>query len=218
VSVRDDGLEDASVTTCQTDVKGAAAGDLTLEMRRVVSAAPGAVFAAFSNADELAKWWARGLHRSEPRIRAPSRDRATGPRCGRPREIPSISPGISGRSIARPPRENVRMGPPHRDDVESSVELSFRDLGESTEIIFAKGPFKTEARRSFTGPVGRIASTSSNDSYRRRSQLHQAALSWPDATTLSSSASQGPFTATADGRGAPRSCPRSQGRPGRDSP
>ncbi len=27
------------------------------------------------------------------------------------------------------------------------VELSFRDLGESTELVFAQGPFKREARR-----------------------------------------------------------------------
>ncbi len=37
--------------------------------------------------------------------------------------------------------------PPDPDDVETLVELSFRDLGESTEIVLTQGPFKTEARR-----------------------------------------------------------------------
>jgi uncharacterized protein YndB with AHSA1/START domain len=36
---------------------------------------------------------------------------------------------------------------PDPDDVETLVELSFRDLGESTEVALAQGPFKTEARR-----------------------------------------------------------------------
>ena len=36
---------------------------------------------------------------------------------------------------------------PDPDDVENLVELSFRDLGESTEVVFTQGPFKTEPRR-----------------------------------------------------------------------
>jgi uncharacterized protein YndB with AHSA1/START domain len=36
---------------------------------------------------------------------------------------------------------------PDPDDVETLVELSFRDLGEATEIRFTQRPFKTEARR-----------------------------------------------------------------------
>ncbi len=36
---------------------------------------------------------------------------------------------------------------PDPDDVETLAELSFRDLGESTEVVFTQGPFKTEARR-----------------------------------------------------------------------
>jgi uncharacterized protein YndB with AHSA1/START domain len=31
-------------------------------------------------------------------------------------------------------------------DVETLVELAFRDLGESTEIVLSQGTFKTEAR------------------------------------------------------------------------
>jgi uncharacterized protein YndB with AHSA1/START domain len=36
---------------------------------------------------------------------------------------------------------------PDPDDVETLVELSFRDLGGSTEVVFTQGRFKTEARR-----------------------------------------------------------------------
>jgi uncharacterized protein YndB with AHSA1/START domain len=36
---------------------------------------------------------------------------------------------------------------PDPDDVETPVELSFRDLGESTELVFTQAPFKTDARR-----------------------------------------------------------------------
>jgi uncharacterized protein YndB with AHSA1/START domain len=37
---------------------------------------------------------------------------------------------------------------PHADDVETQVSLSFRDLGESTEVDLTQGPFKTAARRA----------------------------------------------------------------------
>ncbi len=41
-----------------------------------------------------------------------------------------------------------RWEDPDPDDVETLVDLSFRDLGESTEVVFAQGLFKTEARRA----------------------------------------------------------------------
>jgi uncharacterized protein YndB with AHSA1/START domain len=37
---------------------------------------------------------------------------------------------------------------PDDDDVETLTTLSFRDLGESTEVTLAQGPFKTEARHA----------------------------------------------------------------------
>jgi uncharacterized protein YndB with AHSA1/START domain len=36
---------------------------------------------------------------------------------------------------------------PDPDDVETLVELSFRDRGESTEVVLSQRSFKTEARR-----------------------------------------------------------------------
>ena len=37
---------------------------------------------------------------------------------------------------------------PAPDDVETIVALSFRDLGEATEVALTQGPFKTEGRRA----------------------------------------------------------------------
>jgi uncharacterized protein YndB with AHSA1/START domain len=37
---------------------------------------------------------------------------------------------------------------PDPDDVETVARLSFRDLGESTEVALTQGPLKTEARRA----------------------------------------------------------------------
>ena len=39
------------------------------------------------------------------------------------------------------------MADPDPDDVENLVVLSFRDLGESTEVALFQAPFETEARR-----------------------------------------------------------------------
>ena len=36
---------------------------------------------------------------------------------------------------------------PDPDDADTVVDLSFRDLGESTAVDLRQGPFKTEARR-----------------------------------------------------------------------
>jgi uncharacterized protein YndB with AHSA1/START domain len=41
-----------------------------------------------------------------------------------------------------------RWEDPDPDDVETLVDLSFWDLGECTEVVFAQGLFKTEARRA----------------------------------------------------------------------
>jgi uncharacterized protein YndB with AHSA1/START domain len=37
---------------------------------------------------------------------------------------------------------------PAPDDVETVVGLSFRDLGEATEVALTQGPFKTDARHA----------------------------------------------------------------------
>ena len=126
----------------------AQSGKLTLEMTRGVPAARSAVFEAFSDPDELAKWW--------------------GPEGFTARPL-DFDPGVghSYRIEMQPPEgdrfyltgEFREVDPPARlaytfvwedpdpDDVETLVELSFRGLGDSTEVVFSQGPFKTEARR-----------------------------------------------------------------------
>lgn len=122
--------------------------ELTLELERVLPAARPVVFAAFTAPEELAGWW--------------------GPEGF---AIPSIEfdPGVgnSFRIEMQPPAgdrfflagEFRVVEPPTRlaytfvwedpdpDDVETLVELSFRDLGDATEVALSQGPFKTEARR-----------------------------------------------------------------------
>jgi uncharacterized protein YndB with AHSA1/START domain len=96
----------------------------TLEITRVLPAARPDVFRAFSAADELAKWWGpEGFSVSSLEF------------------IPRV--GERYRIEMQPPEGED----PDPDDVDNLVELSFRDLGESTEVIFTQGPFKTEPRR-----------------------------------------------------------------------
>ena len=123
-------------------------GELTLEIRRVLPAARSVVFAAFADPAKLAKWW--------------------GPEGF---TVPSLEfdpyVGTSYRIEMQPPEgdpfyltgEFREVDPPVRlaftfvyedpdpDDADTLVELSFRDLGESTEVVYTQGPFKTEGRR-----------------------------------------------------------------------
>ncbi len=123
-------------------------GELTLEMKRVLSAAPPVVFAAFSEPSELAKWWGpRGFS-------IPSVD--IDPRVGGTYRIEMQPPEgarfyLTGefRAVDPPARLAYTFAweDPDPDDVENLVGLSFRDLGETTEVVFTQAPFKTEARR-----------------------------------------------------------------------
>ena len=48
-----------------------------------------------------------------------------------------------------PPRRlafTFAWDPPDPDDLETLARLSFRDLGEATELALTQGPFKTEER------------------------------------------------------------------------
>jgi uncharacterized protein YndB with AHSA1/START domain len=123
-------------------------GGLTLEMTRVLPAAPSVVFAAFSDPDELAKWWGPqgftvGSLDFEPRVEATYRIEMQPPE-GDPfyltGEFREVDP--PGRLAFTFVYED-----PDPDDVETLVEVSFRDLGESTEVVFTQGQFATEARR-----------------------------------------------------------------------
>jgi uncharacterized protein YndB with AHSA1/START domain len=123
--------------------------DLTFELKRIVPAAPSVVFTAFSDALELAKWWGpRGF--TTPSIEFE-------PRVGESYRIEMQPPEgdhffLTGvfLEVAPPARLAYTFvwEEPDPDDVENSVGLSFRDLGESTEVVLIQGPFKTPERRT----------------------------------------------------------------------
>jgi uncharacterized protein YndB with AHSA1/START domain len=120
---------------------------LTLELTRVLAAAPPVVFGAFTDPRELAKWW------GPEGFTTPSLDFQ--PRVGESYRIEMQPPDGDSFHLAGEFRE---VDPPTRlaytftwedpdpDDVETLVTLSFRDLGESTEVALAQGPFRTQAR------------------------------------------------------------------------
>ena len=122
--------------------------ELTLEMKRVLTAVPSVVFKAFSDSSELVKWW------GPKGFTTPSLEFQ--PRVGESYRIEMQPPEgdpfyLTGefREVDPPARLAYTFvwEPPDPDDVETLVTLSFRDLDESTEVDFKQGPFKTEARR-----------------------------------------------------------------------
>ena len=122
--------------------------ELTLRLSRVLPLPRAVVFRAFSSADELAQWWGpEGFTTPtvdfEPRVGARYRIEMQPPEGERFH--------LSGefREVEPPARLAFTFAweDPDPDDVENLVELSFRDLGDSTEIGLIHGPFKTEPRR-----------------------------------------------------------------------
>jgi uncharacterized protein YndB with AHSA1/START domain len=123
--------------------------ELALEMKRVLPSTASVVFAAFSDPNELAKWW------GPEGFNIPSLE--FDPRVGESYRIEMQPPEgdpffLTGefREVDPPVRlvYTFAWEDPDPDDVETLVGLSFRDLGESTEVAFRQGPFKTEARRA----------------------------------------------------------------------
>src|SRR3954453_23023233 len=127
----------------------ARSGELVLEIRRVLTAVPSVVFAAFSDSSEygLAKWFGpQGLTipslEFQPRV---------GERYRIEMQPPEGDPfHLSGafREVDPPARLALTFvwEDPDPDDVENLVTLSFRDLGEATGVALTQGPFASEAR------------------------------------------------------------------------
>jgi uncharacterized protein YndB with AHSA1/START domain len=121
---------------------------LTLQLQRVLDAAPSVVFGALSDSDQLARWW------GPAGFTIPSLE--FNPRVGDSYRIEMQPPEGDAFYVAGEFRE---VDPPARlaftfawedpdpDDVENLVELSLRGLGESTEVMVTQAPFKTEPRR-----------------------------------------------------------------------
>jgi uncharacterized protein YndB with AHSA1/START domain len=123
-------------------------GELTLEMVRTLPVAPARVVAAFSNPDELARWFGpEGFS-----VGSVDFDLRVGGTYRIEMQPPEGDPFYLGGEFREvdPPASlafTFVYEDPDPDDVETVVELSFRDRGESTEVVFTQGRFKTEARR-----------------------------------------------------------------------
>jgi uncharacterized protein YndB with AHSA1/START domain len=126
-----------------------APGELRLEMKHVLPGAGGLVFDAFSDARKLARWWGpKGFT---------VRDLDFRPRPGGSYWIemePPEGDSFHLRGEFREVEPQIRLAytfvwdPPDPDDVETLAALSFRDLGDSTEVTLEQGDFKTEERRA----------------------------------------------------------------------
>jgi uncharacterized protein YndB with AHSA1/START domain len=122
---------------------------LRLETKRTVAAPPPVVFAAFTDPVELAKWWGpKGFTtlslQFEPRVGQRYRIEMQPPEGDRFHLTGEF------REVEPPARLVFTFvwEQPDPDDVETLVDLSFRDLGGSTEVALVQGAFKTEARRA----------------------------------------------------------------------
>jgi uncharacterized protein YndB with AHSA1/START domain len=125
----------------------APSGELTLELTRVLPAPRSVVFGAFSDPTQLAQWW------GPQGFTTPSLEFQ--PRVGRCYRIEMQPPDGDRFYLAG---EFCELDPPARlgytfvwedpapDDVETVVALSFRDLGEATEVALTQRPFTTRAR------------------------------------------------------------------------
>ena len=121
--------------------------ELVLEIDRVLPATAEAVFNAFVDPGELAKWWGPAEF-TIPSLSFPARvgdgyriemQPPTGDPFSLAGEIQQVDPPIR---LAY----TFRWEDPDPDDVETLVRLSFRDLGDSTEVSLSQGTFKTDAR------------------------------------------------------------------------
>ena len=121
--------------------------ELTLEMVRALPAAPARIFAAFSDPDQLARWFGpEGFG-----VGSLDLDRRVNGTYRIEMQPPEGDPFYLGGEFREvdPPRRlafTFAYEDPDPDDVETLVELSFRDRGESTEAAFTQGPFRTAAR------------------------------------------------------------------------
>jgi uncharacterized protein YndB with AHSA1/START domain len=128
---------------------GAQSGELTLEIERVLPGARSGVFAAFSDPNELAKWWGpEGF--SIPDVEFDPRVGASYRIAMQPPQGDAFHLTGEFREVDPPARLAYTFvwEEPDPDDVETVADLSFRGLGESTEVVLTQGPFKTEARRA----------------------------------------------------------------------
>jgi uncharacterized protein YndB with AHSA1/START domain len=112
-----------------------------------VAASPEAVFDAFVDPEQLARWWGpKGFTISNLDFPA---------RVGEAYRIEMKPPDgdsffLTGEfvEVEAPARLafTFRWEDPDPDDVENTARLSLRQAGNSTDVRLAQGPFRTEAR------------------------------------------------------------------------
>lgn len=122
---------------------------LSLQMTRVFRAPRGRVFELFADAASLARWWGpRGFGIPEIDFR---------PRAGATYRIGMRPPDAAAFHltgtfhVVEPPSRlsfSFRWEPPSEDDVETLAELSFREIGDATEVHLTHSGFTTDARRT----------------------------------------------------------------------
>ena len=127
----------------------ARSNELVLEMKRVLPAPVPVVFAALSEAAELAKWWGPEGY-AVPSLTFQARVGDSYRIEMQPPEGDAFHLNGEFREVSPPSRLDYTFAwePPDPDDVETIVTLSLKDLGGSTEVSLEQGAFKTEARRA----------------------------------------------------------------------
>jgi uncharacterized protein YndB with AHSA1/START domain len=125
------------------------AGKATLAAKRVLPAPRPVVYEAFSDPTQLARWWGPAGF-TTPSLEFPARVGASYRIEMQPPEGDSFYLTGEFGEVDAPARLSFTFvwEDPDPDDLETVVALSFRDLGEWTELVLSQGPFKTEARRA----------------------------------------------------------------------
>lgn len=122
---------------------------LSLELTREFPARRARVFEFFADAARLTKWWGpRGF--SIPSVDFTPRVGATYRIEMQPSEGEAFHLTGTFREVDAPSQLafSFEWEPADPDDQETLAQLSFQEVGDSTEVRLVQGPFKTEARRA----------------------------------------------------------------------
>jgi uncharacterized protein YndB with AHSA1/START domain len=123
--------------------------EFTLHLERVLSAPRPLVFRACTEPEELAQWWGPSGF-TAPSIELDLRVGGIYRIAMQPPEGELFYLTGEFRDVDPPSRlaYTFRWEDPDPDDQENVVTLSFREVGEATELVLDQGPFATEGRRA----------------------------------------------------------------------
>src|SRR3954451_21191757 len=139
--MRRPGTSAATRTTRCSACRSPSGRRVTLDMTRVLAAAQSDVFAAFVTPDQLAHWWGpKGF--TVPSLELDARLGARYRIEMQPPEGDAFYLAGEFREVIQPERLAYTFAweDPAPDDAETLVELSFRELDSSTEVVLAQGP------------------------------------------------------------------------------